>query len=183
MVETVRSVASDSSTPARSRAGGRRRGRKAGRRPVASEERRGWIATGQPIRESVPERWWAQSPPAKPHQEDVAETWVSAERGASETSRAPTRGETSPLQKTERPPSQAFKNLFPFAVECLTQGNQDRQRWEIASRFQTLVITAADADLFGNLLLGSIRSGTQARNVSAKLPDLRGAGFGGHGKP
>jgi hypothetical protein len=56
-----------------------------GRRPEAEKGAAQRSCHGQPLRESVRERWRAQSPTAQPHQEGVAETWVFAEMGLSKT--------------------------------------------------------------------------------------------------
>ena len=73
---------------------GRRRGRQVGRRPGAERGAGQRDRRGPPSRESVPGRWLGTvSHGASRLQEGVAETWVAAEMGASETFLAPTREE------------------------------------------------------------------------------------------
>jgi hypothetical protein len=64
-----------------------------------SMERRRWIASGPHSRDSVAVRWRHSLLRRQPRQEGVAETWVSAEMGASETFLAPTREEASSLRE------------------------------------------------------------------------------------
>jgi hypothetical protein len=199
----VRSLISDLSAPPRAGAGGRRRGRQAG--PEAGsegKERRRWIALGQPFRESVWERWRAQSPRRQPRQEGVAETWVSAEMGGRRpkgfdqgkkrlpvTKRNAIGRAISQERKCESQiragtlaatPSEAFKQFIPRAFQCPAQGDQDGQGRKIAPGFHALVVPAADADLLSNLLLGAVRPGAQPNDVLAELVELRRAGFSRH---
>jgi hypothetical protein len=129
-------------------------------------------------------------PRRQPRQEGVAETWVFAEMGQSKTSRASTREETSSLRKRQQArPSvtcgalQAPKQFVPRTFQRGPQGHQDRQGRKIASGLYALIVPAADADLLGDFLLGTLSSGTQPCNVLAKLQELSGGRFGGHNRP
>jgi hypothetical protein len=94
-------------------------GRQVGRRPKPRKERRRWIVApssarwgvcaGKVVGRSLPRR--------QPHQEGVAETWVSAEMGASETPLAPTREETSSLQKSAAPDAETLTERGHFVLQ------------------------------------------------------------------